>query len=132
MTVNRQQMLAAVHSLQLPAGDYLVHGSAALLARRLISGANDIDIAATGSAWQHALTLGLLEQGSTDSLIRPAPSIEVFSGWLGADMEVLLRDAELIDGVPFASLQAVLDFKLQLRRPKDEVHIALLRRELGS
>jgi hypothetical protein len=131
MTLDRRQLLAAVRSLELPAADYLVHGSSALLARGLVTEVNDVDIAARGAAWQKALTLGPLEQGRVDAIIRPAPDIEVFNGWLGADLDRLLQEAEVIGGIPFASLQAVLDFKLQLDRPKDQPHIRLLQRALG-
>jgi hypothetical protein len=130
MTMNRKQMLDAVRSLGLPEGDYLVHGSSALLARRLVTEVNDVDIAARGAAWQQALKLGPLVQGRLDALVRPSEHVEIFDGWLGADLDSLLREAELIDGIPFASLQAVLDFKLQLNRAKDQQHIRLLEREL--
>jgi hypothetical protein len=130
MKLKRQQMLAAVRSLHLPPGDYLVHGSSALLARNLVPEVNDVDIATRGAAWQHALTLGPPERGAVDLIIRPAAGIEIFNGWLGADLDRLLLEAEVIDGIPFASLQAVLDFKLQLDRPKDQPHIRLLRRAL--
>lgn len=129
--MNRRQMLAAIRSLHLPQGDYLVHGSSALLARRLVTEVNDVDIAARGAAWQQALMLGPLVQGRVDALVRPSQDIEIFDGWLGADLDRLLQETAVIDGIPFASLQAVLDFKLQLNRAKDQQHIAVLRRELG-
>lgn len=131
MTLNRKQLFEQVRALNLPLGSYLVHGSGALLARELIAEVNDIDIAARGPAWQHAVTLGSLVQGRVDALVRVGEDIEIFDGWLGADLEQLLDEAVVIAGIPFASLQAVLDFKLQLNRPKDQEHILLLQRELG-
>ena len=41
-------------------------------------------------------------------------AIEVYGGWLGWDLDALIDNAEIIDGLPFARLKDVLAFKRSL------------------
>ena len=53
-------------------------------------------------------------------------AIEIFGGWLGWDIDAIIEDAELVDGLPFARLEDVLAFKRAHGRPKDLEHARLL------
>ena len=59
-------------------------------------------------------------------------AIEVFGGWLGWDIDLLIDGAEIIDGLPFARLEDVLAFKRFYGRPKDLEHVRLKERHLGG
>jgi hypothetical protein len=117
-----------LRALNLPTADYAIFGSGPLAVRALIEDVHDLDVVARGTAWEQAK--GLAE-------VRIAPegdpvvwleggAIEVFGGWLGWDIDMLIDNAEIIDGLPFARLEDVLAFKLSLRRPKDIAHARLI------
>jgi hypothetical protein len=119
-----------VAELDLPSGHYALHGSGPLLAHGLLDEVNDIDIVARGPAWRRALALGPTEHGRADDVVRPRPEVEIFDGWLGDDADALIDGSSLVAGLPCVSLEAVLDFKRRLHRPKDEAHIRLIERYL--
>jgi hypothetical protein len=125
-------LVAIVRSLDLPPGDYALHGSAPLLAHGLVTEINDLDIVSRGAAWQRARSLAPLEQGEKDDVVRPLPDVEIFDGWLGDDADRLIDEAEYMLGVPFVTLEAVLRFKRRLGRPKDAEHIRLIEEHLAS
>ena len=117
-----------LRALDLPTADYAIFGSGPLAVRGLIEEVHDLDVVARGTAWEQAK--GLAE-------VRIAPegdpvvwleggTIEVFSGWLGWDIDMLINNAQIIDGLPFARLEDVLAFKLSLGRPKDVAHARLI------
>ena len=45
--------------------------------------------------------------------------IEVFSGWLGMDLDASIDDAAIMESLPCAQLEDVRTVKHALRRPKD-------------
>ncbi len=124
--IGREQALLTIRGLNMPGSGWLVHGSAAMLLHGMVDGAGDIDIAAGGAAWAHALTLGPAGRASVDMVVRPAPDVEIFSGWLGEDIAALLARARTVEGIPVASPADILAFKLLLNRPKDLPHIRIL------
>ena len=113
--------------LELPAGDYVIFGSAPLLARGIIAEVGDIDLLATRSAWQRACLLGTPETArGGDRVIRTDSDIDIFDGWLGLDVDAIVGRAETIDGLPIARLSDVVAYKRLLDRPKDRTHLELL------
>lgn len=130
--MNRDEVAALLDELALPPTDFAVHGSAAMLLRGLIEEVDDLDLVARGAAWRRACALAAPEPGSQDLAARPLPGVEVWSGWLGDDVDTLIDGAELVEGWPCVRLQAVLAFKTRLARPKDRAHVALLRARLGE
>lgn len=131
-SVNRDQILSSLAEVALPAGDWMVHASAVMVLHGLLEEAGDVDVIARGPAWARALELGVPAPGKRDLCVKlPSLGIELWSGWLDDDVDALIDGAELIDGVPCASLAEVLRFKLRTDREKDRPHIALLRARLG-
>jgi hypothetical protein len=124
--VNLDDVQLLVARLGLPEGDFALHGSAPLLAHGLLKEVNDLDIVARGAGWRSALALAPAERGHQDDVVRPLPGVEIFNGWLGADADQLIDEAELVAGLPCVRLQAVLAFKRRLGRPKDRAHIELI------
>ncbi len=125
----RERLLA----LQLTAGHWAVHGSAALVLRGLLAEAGDVDVVARGPAWRRALELGEPKPGKEDLCVAlPHLDVEVWSGWLGEDVDALIEGAEDVGGAPCVTLEAVLRFKERAGRPKDVAHAEAIRRALAA
>ena len=117
-----------LRALDLPTADYAIFGSDPLAVRGLIEEVHDLDVVARGTAWQQAKGLGevrIAPEGDPVVWLEGG-AIEVFCGWLGWDIDMLIDNAEIIDGLPFARLEDVLAFKLSLGRPKDVAHTRLI------
>lgn len=56
--------------------------------------------------------------------------IEVFSGWLGRDLDAIIDGAAIMESLPFAQLEDVRIFKHALGRPKDLRHVLLIEEHL--
>lgn len=121
----------AVLALDLPEGDWALFGSAPMLAHGLLARIGDVDVVARGPAWARALELGPVGRGREDRIVRAAPGVDVFDGWLGMDLDGIIDGAERRHGLPFAGLEHVLAYKRRLGRPRDREHIARLERALG-
>jgi hypothetical protein len=124
--------LGKLRALNLPTADYAVFGSGPLAVRGLIEEMHDLDVVARGTAWEQAKGLGQVRTAPEGDPVvwLEGGAIEVFGGWLGWDIEVLIDNAEIIEGLPFARLEDVLAFKLSLGRPKDVAHARLIESHL--
>jgi len=124
-------------TLRLPAADYVVLGSAPLLAVGLKSKVHDLDIVARGEAWRVASECGSIEPARSGRGLRIVlfgGDIEVFDHWIGfwhTDVDALIDSAQLIDGVPFLPLVDTLAWKRGLGRAKDICDIALIEHHLA-
>ena len=117
-----------LRALDLPTADYAIFGSGPLAVRGLIEEVHDLDVVARGTAWEQAKGLAevrIAPEGDPVVWLEEG-SIEVFGGWLGWDIDMLIDNAEIIEGLPFARLEDVLAFKLSLGRPKDVAHARLI------
>ena len=126
----RHPLLEELARLGLPAGDYAVFGSGPLLARGWIDDAGDLDIVARGAAWAAARRLGAeeyLDEWDV-TVVNIGPDITVGTRWAIGDVDVdaVIDGAEMIDGLPFASLEAVITYKRISARPKDLAHLAII------
>lgn len=118
--------------MALPEGHWAVHASAVLVLHGLTEEAGDVDVIARGPAWQQALGLGEPQPGKIDLCVAvPELGVEVWSGWMDEDIDLLVNGAEVVSGVPCVALPAVLRFKEAAGRPKDAAHVAALRQHLG-
>jgi hypothetical protein len=102
---------------------FVVFGSGPLLLHGLRD-VGDLDIVARGPAWGRASELGQRVVASLNG----APmrhfwggKIEVTQGWISPEWDVdeLIDRADLVEGIRFARLDAVLAYKRFLRRDKD-------------
>ncbi len=125
-------LLDELRGLSLPLGDFVVFGSGPLLVRGWIEEAGDLDVVARGAAWERAQELGTLEHlepwGVT--IVNVGRDITVGTRWAigDVDTDALIDGAEIIAGLPFASLDAVVAYKRISDRPKDRAHIELIQR----
>jgi len=126
---------AALKKLNLPIGQYVVIGSGPLGIRNLRE-IGDIDIV-VGPELQKILAAkyGVTDDGQVKKIVFPEDDIEAF--WEGSfytqqnddcapTMAEIIAQAEIIDGLPFESLEHVLYFKRKIKRDKDLKDILLI------
>jgi len=127
-------LLEELRSLALPVGDFVVFGSGPLLAREWITEASDLDVLARGAAWARAKELGKAEylEAWDVSVVNIGPNITVGTRWAIGDVDTcaLIDGAELIEGLPFANIEAVVAYKRIADRPKDRVHLEIIEHHL--
>ncbi|MFI6530820.1 hypothetical protein ACIBHY_00150 [Nonomuraea sp. NPDC050547] len=122
-------LFAELARLNLPLGEYVVCGSAALYVRGLRSRMGDLDVLARGPAWTTVLSLGIPPSGALSGyglvVNHPTHAIEFVDRWTpGWPTDYLIASADLIDGIPFMRLGDVLAWKQRARRAKDLPDIA--------
>jgi hypothetical protein len=122
------RLLGKLRELDLPEGDYALFGSAPLVACGLLREVHDLDVVARGAAWDRARELGAVRTAPQGDPVvwLEGGALEIFGGWLGWDIDALIDDAKIIDGLPFARLEDVLAFKRSYGRPKDIAHVRLI------
>ncbi len=117
-------LLRRLAALGLETADFVIFGSAPLLAHGLRPAIRDLDIVARGTAWERARQCGLPATGT----ITGAEAAQFWDGritffrhWITPhwNTDDLISRAEVIDGLRFAPLTDVLAYKLMLQRPKD-------------
>jgi hypothetical protein len=118
-------------ALDLERRDFVIFGSAPLLAWGLRDSVRDLDIVARGAAWEKVSTMGLPAVGG----LTGDPIVQFWGGriqcsqkWISPlwDSDELIDDADMIDGLRFARLSAVLAYKKLLLRQKDIEDIAAI------
>ncbi|NJP24495.1 hypothetical protein FLW53_09780 [Microbispora sp. SCL1-1] len=125
-------LFAELARLNLPNGNYVVCGSAALYVRGLRTRMGDLDVLTRGAAWKVAISLAMPEpalSGHGWRVNHPTHAIEFVDRWTpGWCTDHLIDTADRIDGIPFMRLGDVLAWKEAARRPKDIADIAAIRR----
>jgi hypothetical protein len=128
-----ERLLDEVRALGLPAGHFVLFGSAPLLVRGIVPAAGDVDVLVRGPAWDAAKAIGPVVRLSPYDVevVRLLDGrIEIGTVWgIGTvDVDELINTAETIDGLPFAGLAHVRAYKELADRPKDREHLRLLDR----
>ncbi len=121
-----------VKALKLAFGEYVVVGSGPL-AIRGIRPAHDIDLMVTQKVYNTFKRLGWKEEHFPETE-RPwvlfHGSFDISTSWSVNDyrptFEQLLKSADSIEGVPFANLKDVLQWKKTCGRDKDLKDVALI------
>jgi hypothetical protein len=126
-----RRLVKLVAELDLDCRDFVIFGSGPLLAHRLRRHIQDLDVVARGAVWCRVSQYGFPAAGS----INGAPMavfwgglIQFSPGWISEDWDTddLIDRAEIIEGLPFAQLTDVLEYKQMLGRPKDRRDIQAL------
>lgn len=127
------RLLQQLQALELAPGDYAVFGSGPLLVRGIIPKSGDLDVICRGAAWSQAKSLGKLRHDQTYGL----DIVELYDGALSFgkewaigdfDIDALIDDAEIIEGLPFVKLEHVINYKRIRDSAKDQHHIQQLLR----
>ncbi len=114
--------------MELPPGSYAVFGSGPLAAHGIIDELGDLDVIIAEEAWDRVQALGLVVMHGDDPVIELGNGLSFGRSWAygDVDIEYLIEDAEMIDGLPFVRLDAVVAYKRIAGRPKDLRHIELM------
>lgn len=126
-----------VRALELPVDTWVLFGSAPMIARGIIPLENDLDIMCLPATWDWARQFGPLDYLETEGVYVISiedGAITLGTGWAYGDVDVpdLIARADMIDGLPFAPLDAVVTYKKIAARPKDAVHLKLIQRYLAE
>jgi hypothetical protein len=118
-----------LRALELTPGEYAVFGSGPIAVRGLIDTVRDLDVIVRGKTWQQVKALGVVVMQGEDETVDLGTGLTFGRSWgYGVfDIGELIDDAEIIEGLPFVRLDAVIEFKKIADRPKDREHLRLLR-----
>lgn len=118
-----------VRQLNLPAGQFAVFGSGPLVVRGMRD-SDDIDLIVTEELFKQLAqdeNWDKVELRDHHQSLRKG-DLEIFHTWApGAwDVADLIRNAEMIDGLPFVRLDAVVEWKQLRNEVKDREDLALI------
>lgn len=128
--MTKDEIISKVKSLGLPHGSYVVFGSCPLAAAG-IRESQDVDLLVSEELYEILVQRGWqqIEKGPDDKPLTH-DVFEVHMDWNFSSyiptLKKLLETADMIDGVPFASLEEVRKWKEASGRPKDQKDIALI------
>ncbi len=121
-----------VKKLNLPFGEYAVFGSGVLEAHN-IRKAKDIDFIITKNLFQKLKNSGWTESKYNDKIIE-FNGFQALHDWSYKEYKPntneLIKNADIINGIPFVQLQEVYKFKKAMGRPKDLVDLKLIEKYL--
>jgi hypothetical protein len=124
-----------VKSLNLPLGQYVVVGGGVLAAHG-IRDFKDIDILITEELFdelkKNGWTVKVTSWGSNNvvnGIVEAGPSISSCKNY-EPDITKVIKEADIINGIPFMDLHELMKFKKALGREKDLVDIALIKNYL--
>lgn len=135
MNIDDHPLIAALRRLRFDPEDFVIFGSAPLLAHGLRHRISDLDVVARGAVWTKACAM--TRHGIKSGPYSQAPmvtfaegSIEISRQWIDDswDVDELIDDADVIGGLRFARLSEVLAYKRLLGRDKDLADIPMLER----
>lgn len=114
--------------MDLPPGSYAVFGSGPLAAHGLIDEVGDLDVIVREPAWSRVEQLGTVVMHGDDPIVDLGNGLTFGRSWAygNFDIEQLIEDAQMIDGLPFVRFEEVLEYKRIAGRPKDLRHIGLM------
>lgn len=133
--MTKDEIVTKVKSLNLPMGSYIVFGSCPMTAAGLRE-ANDIDLLVSEEVFAKLQKAGwqILDKGSNDNPV-VSGVFEAHPHWNFSSykptLKHLLTSADSIDGIPFASLKEVREWKVSSGRPKDLADIKLIDKYLA-
>jgi hypothetical protein len=128
--VNADQIIAKVKALDLSPGEFIVFGSCPLAGAGLRL-ASDIDLLVSDKVLDELKIKGWQQVPNAESITAYTLDVfEAYTVWAGSSyrptLAHLLDTADYLQGIPFASLLEVRQWKQALGRPKDIEDIALI------
>lgn len=118
-----------VRDLNLALGTYALFGSAPLGIRNLRE-CNDVDVIVTDDVWnEYKQKEGWTEKQAPHGDISLCHGdIELWKGWYPGEWNIaeLIKTAEMIDGLPFVTLENVVKWKKLKGREKDMSDLQLI------
>ncbi len=127
--MNAKNLLERVRGLNLPMGKYALFGSALLCARGLRD-CDDIDVVVSEDLWNEYKNRAgwSLRKAPHGSEYLQNDNVESWKDWKPGmwNIEELIQNAEIIDGIPFVGIGNVLKWKKLYGRPKDLKDVRML------
>lgn len=123
-----KKIFKQVKDLNFPLGRYALFGSAPMGVRGLRD-CNDADVIVLADLFEELRSRGFKENKKDDgSPYFKIKDVEIWKNWAPGDWDInsLIKDAEIIDGLPFVQLHEVLKWKKLLGREKDFSDIKLI------
>lgn len=127
---SNQGLFQRVRDLNLPIGEYAIFGSGPMGVRG-IREMGDVDIIVTQKLWDNFIKKPDWEQRQIDNLCgikNEKLNIEIWKDWwIGWNVEQMIKEAETIDGLPFVSLEMMIEWKTLVGREKDLKDLELIK-----
>ena len=128
-----------VKRLDLPPGEYVVIGSG-ILGALGIRDIADVDLLVSPRVFEQLRERGWVYQeidieGRTRQKLTHGVAEAFKDFWYGninPDPANMIKDAQIIEGIPFLSLEKLMEIKQVLNRPKDCADIALIEKYLNE
>jgi len=117
------QFLEELKKLELPNDRFAVFGSGPMAIRGFHLN-HDIDIIVDTELWGELKNKHL--KGKQDDHLQLTKNVEAYYNWPNFDVDELIKEAEMIDGIRFVKLENVLEWKKTQGREKDMRHIKLI------
>lgn len=135
--ISDSPLITKLLSLNLPSNDYAVFGSGPMWAHGLKDLCHDLDLIARGTVWEKALTLGpsiVPKSGVGLKIPLFNGAIEIFNTWWPGtwDIDKLIDEAEVIEGIRFVKLEEVVRWKRIYNRKTDNLHIRIIEEYLKN
>lgn len=119
----QNRLLGKIIKLKLPLGEYAIFGSAPMFVRGIRKEMHDVDIVVTKKLWEKMQSAPgwRLEAATSGDPVLRFEELELFGGWAPGEWDVdeLIKTADMIDGLPFVTLENVLRWKKAFGREKD-------------
>jgi len=130
---NNDLKFKALRSLNLPLGHYAVTGSGPMGVRNLRE-LGDVDLIVSQVLWDElAMQHGVVTQDGVEKIVIAGKGIEAFKEGSfptpkrkAPSVAERIAQAEIIDGLPFESLEHVIYYKREMGREKDLIDIQLI------
>ncbi len=122
MVMNIKQKIAELHLVE---GSYVVVGSG-ILGALGIRESSDIDLVVTEDTYQSIKQLGWKQGLWGEHIVFQWDVFDIGNDWYGKKAEDLLKKAQIIDDVPYLSLDDVYDWKKMRGLEKDNRDLALI------
>lgn len=131
------RLVQKLRGMDVNPNDFVIFGSAPLLAHGLRTTVSDLDVVARADVLRRVSSTGTPARGtySGDRVWQfNGGTLQFSERWITSrwDTDALIDNAEIIDGLRFVPLADVLRYKEELQRPKDEADIAALRTHLDQ
>lgn len=130
-TMSNMNVFEKVLELGLPTDSYVVVAGGVLVALGLLDWDGDIDLAVTPEVFERYKSDGWEQDDWRGKLVLRRDIYDIGVGFGEWSLEELQADAQWIQGVPFMSLDKLLQWKKQMGREKDLQHIALVQQYLA-
>ena len=120
--MNFKQKIA---ELDLPKGSYIVVGSG-ILGALGIRESDDIDLVVSEAVFQNISRLGWKQGLWGENIVFQKDIFDIGNDWYGKKVADLLKHAQVVDDVPYLSLDDVYEWKKMKGREKDLRDLGLI------